>query len=271
MSFTCLSPSFRKHAARAATFSVAACSAATVFALQPLITDDTGTQGAGGNQLEFSLTRDRAKVAGDTERTHSLDGTYTRGVSETVDVFAGVGYSRIRASGPGGDASGLGNPSLGLKWRFFDNADSGTSLAVKPEVLFPVSSSRESEGLGTGKTSGNLTLILSQELPFGALHVNLGTGRERFRDTASNPNTTTHRASLAPVWNVSEGWILAADFGLESARSAGSRVNTKYAELAAIHSLNKDVDLAFGLMRARDDEHPRTTTNTATAGVTWRF
>ena len=39
------------------------------LALQPLITDDTGTQGSGGNQLELSFSEERAKSDGNTDRT----------------------------------------------------------------------------------------------------------------------------------------------------------------------------------------------------------
>ena len=44
----------------------------SAFAFQPLITDDTGTQGEGGNQLEFSFNQDREKAAGDTVRVQEL-------------------------------------------------------------------------------------------------------------------------------------------------------------------------------------------------------
>ncbi len=55
------------------------------------------------------------------------------------------------------------------------------------------------------------------------------------------------------------------------ARSSGSTTNEEYAELAAIYSPDKDVDLALGILRAADSESPRTTTQAATLGITWRF
>ena len=241
----------------------------SAHALQPLITDDTGTQGSGGNQLEFSWSEDRAKADGETERTRTLPAAYTRGVSETIDVSFGLAHVRVR--GEGYSASGAGNPVLGAKWRFYESEASGTSFAVKPEVLLPVSDSREREGLGAGKTSGNLTFIASQEVPFGAVHFNAGVGRERFKDTANNPDASIWRVSLAPVWDVSEQWKLALDAGVESVKAGGERVRTHFYEIGAIYAPNKDVDLALGVIRARDDESPKTRTDTVTAGVTWRF
>ena len=84
-------------------------------------------------------------------------------------------------------------------------------------------------------------------------------------------NTTTTRASIAPVWDISERWKLALDMGTESARSGGSSVRTNFVELGAIYAPNEDLDFALGLIRSSDNDSPHTTTNTATAGVTWRF
>jgi len=242
---------------------------APALALQPLVTDDTGTQGAGGNQLEFSINEDRSEVAGTVEHLSTLPVVYTRGLLETLDVFAAISHSRVRSGG--GNASGNGNPTLGAKWRVHENEASGTSFALKPEILFPVSSGRENAGLGAGRTSGSLTFILTQTAAFGAVHLNAGVGRERFRDAANNPDTTTVRASVAPVWDLSKQWKLALDVGTESSRAAGARVRSNFVELGAIWSPNPDLDFALGLVRASDNDSPGTTTHTATAGVTWRF
>lgn len=240
-------------------------------ALQPLITDDTGTQGSGGNQLEVSYSHDRTRVAGETERVQSVPVVYTYGLTDTVDIFASIAYSRIRNDIPSGDASGLGNTVIGAKWRFFENEETGTSLAIKPELAVPVSAHRESDGLGTGKTSGNLTFILSQEAPFGAVHFNAGLGRDRFRHSNETPNTDYRRFSVAPVWDVSEQWKLAFDLGTEHARADGHTVRSRFGEVGAIYSPSKDLDVAIGYIRTTDSESPKSKTNSVTAGLTWRF
>lgn len=246
-------------------------SSAAAFAFQPLITDDTGTQGSGGKQLELALNFDRAKSAGNLARLHALPLVYTRGLTETLDVFAGLSYARIRSGTGGGDAGGSTNPSFGAKWRFYENQAGKTSFALKPEILFPVGAGRESAGLGRGKTSGNLTLILTQEVPFGAIHINAGVGRDRYRDSSDIPDATRTRASLAPVWDLSQQWKLALDLGTESAHAQGARVRSNFLELGAIYSPGKNLDFALGILRASDDDSPGTTTHTATAGITWRF
>lgn len=240
-----------------------------VFAFQPLVTDDTGTQGSGRKQVEIALARDRATSAGNTVRTQTVPMVYTAGLTETLDLFAGLNYARIQSSG--GDASGSTNPSLGFKWRFYETQAGKTSVALKPEVLLPVSTGRESAGLGQGKTSGNLTLVMTHEVPFGAIHFNAGAGRDRYHDTSTNPDATRTRASIAPVWNLSPRWTLALDLGTQSARAGGARVRTDFVELGAIYSPSKDLDFALGILRSQDSDSPRGTLHTAMTGATWRF
>ena len=262
---------FGRVVAFSAIFAALAAFSSPSSALQPLITDDTGTQGAGGNQVEVSYNRERTRVAGESERVHTVPVVYTYGLIDSVDVFASIAYSRIRNDIPGGDASGMSNTVIGAKWRFFENEETGTSLAIKPEIAARVSSQRENDGLGTGRTSGNLTFILSQEVPFGAVHFNAGVGRERFRDSEENPKTDYQRFSVAPVWDISEQWKLALDVGTESARANSHTVRSKFLEAGAIYSPRKEVDLAIGYIRTTDDESLKSKTHTVTAGLTWRF
>ena len=49
-----------KSTLRSSLAVLCALGSVSAYALQPLNTDDTGTQGAGGNQLELSV--DRARV-----------------------------------------------------------------------------------------------------------------------------------------------------------------------------------------------------------------
>lgn len=256
------------------TFSISVglllvATAQATFAFQPLITDDTGTQGAGGNQLEFSVNEDREQSAGETTRTTTLPFTYTRGLTDAIDIFIGVNHTNIRPPAPGPDVSGSGNTSLGAKWRFYENEESKISFGIKPEIALPVSASKETDGLGTGRTSYGLTLILTKEVSFGAVHANLFVGRDRFRNSASDASIT--RASIAPVWDIAEKWKLALDIGTETARASGNDTKSNFAEIGAIYSPSKDLDFSLGLIRTNDDAPINTGTTSATLGITWRF
>ena len=241
-------------------------------AMQPLLTDDTGTQGSGGNQIEFAYVGLRQTMSGDTDRLDYLPFTYTRGVSETVDLFVSAGYGRVRLSNADNHSSGAGTPSVGAKWRFFGTEENDTSLALKPEIFFPINGGgREADGFGTGKISGNLTFIVEQQVPFGSLLFNAALGRNRINGPFDGSDATVSSLSLAPIWEVSDEWKLALDLGVKFARSNGNTTNEKYALIGAIYSPDKDLDLAIGILHAADSENPRTTTQSATLGITWRF
>ena len=156
----------------------------------------------------MSLNRSRITTNGVSDRVGSLPAVYTRGVGETVDLYAGVAYVHLRPGAGKDEARGAGNPTIGTKWRFLDTTADGTSAAAKLELLLPVSGNAEAAGLGSASIGGNLTFILSQDLPFGAIHVNASAGRLRYRASGNNPDSTPMRLSAAPVWqlNPSGGW-----------------------------------------------------------------
>ncbi|MFA7268761.1 MAG: hypothetical protein WC073_05415, partial [Sterolibacterium sp.] len=108
--------------------------ATSTWAFQPLITDDTGTQGIGGNQLELAYNRDKAEQAGVSVATNVLPFTYTRGLSETLDVFVGVDHTRITSNLPGVDASSSGNPVVGYAEDHNQFSDSGYHMALQINI-----------------------------------------------------------------------------------------------------------------------------------------
>lgn len=244
---------------------------AVASAFQPLVTDDTGTQGAKGNQVEAAYNRTVDKLSGTEAVAQEVPLVFTRGFTDALDLYAGVGYQRIEPPAPGTEERGWGNPAVGAKWRFYENEASKLSFALKPEVQFPVSDSREARGLGTAKTSYSVNLIMTQETGFGAVHANAVAERVNYSDDALNSaeRRTLYRLSVAPVWDVAEGWKLALDAGLTTNPDLAESARMGYIELGAIYSPSKDLDLAFGIIRNVSDGDISTTQ--ATAGITWRF
>ena len=240
-------------------------------AFQPLVTDDTGTQGAGGNQVEAAYNRTVDKAPGARVITHEVPLVFTRGVTDALDLYAGLGYQRIVPPAPGTVERGWGNAAVGAKWRFYENEASKLSFALKPEIQFPVSESKEARGLGTARTSYNVNLIMTQETGFGAVHANLVVEWVRYADDALNmaERRTLYRLSAAPVWDVAEGWKLALDVGLTTNPDLAANSRMGFVELGAIYSPDKDLDLAFGVIRNVRDGAASTTQ--ATLGLTWRF
>lgn len=230
---------------------------ASAVAFHPLITDDTGTQGTGGNQLEVTTTS--SKSQGATDRNIGL--TYARGISDPLDVAVSIGHNNLDA-GP----SGMGNTSIGLKWRFYENEGSKTSAGIKPNIYLPVSETKETDGLGYGRASPEGTFILTQETDFGAVHANIVVAQDRFR---TQDSARRIRYSLAPAWTVNDKLLLALDVGSEQIRQSGITGRENFVELGVVYSVESNLAVSFGVTRNRDNSS--VTTNDATLGVTWLF
>ena len=252
-----------------ASIALFAATAPAALAFQPLITDDTGTQGAGGNQLEAGYSR--VTIADDRE--NSISFAFTRGITDALDGF--VETSRARSEPAGGpDSSGWSNVALGAKWRFLECSECQYSLAFKPVVVLPVSAKIEADGLGTGKASWEATLIGTMEFGWGALHANAKISRTRFKDQVNGPDSDDWLVSLAPAVQLSEQWLVAADFGVGESDAADDSGTTEltFAEIGTVFAPNEDLELALGVIRARGElAGVRAYATEVTAGVTWRF
>jgi len=240
-------------------------------AFQPLVTDDTGTQGKGGNQVEVAYNRTVDKADGAKAVTHEAPLVFARGITDALDLYAGVGYQRIVPDAPQAVERGWGNPVLGAKWRFHENEASKLSFALRPEVAFAVSEGKEARGLGTARASFGAALLMTKETGFGAVHANLAAERVNYADDALNAaeRRTLYRLSVAPVWDVAEGWKLALDAGLTTNPDLAARASMGYVELGAIYSPGDDLDLALGIVHNVDDGAAISTS--VTMGLTWRF
>lgn len=249
-------------------FSIGAIGLATqlpssALAYHPLATDDTGTQGLGGNQLEIGYDYAHSKTAGVTDIGREVPLTYTRGLTDGFDAFIGV----ARQTAPG---DGWGNVGIGAKWRFFEDEAAKYSFALKPEIVLPVSRAKEAAGFGNGKTAYGLTLIASKETDFGELHFNLAAERVNYADSVTfNERKNRYRISVAPVWAVADKWKLALDMGLQTNPDPAEKSRMGYVELGAVYSPSEDLDFGFGITRDVMDGPVQSTS--ASFGLTWRF
>lgn len=227
-------------------------------AFHPLITDDAGTQGTGGNQLEIGT--DHGRSEGETAR--ALGVTYTRGVTDSLDLFVGAAYQTS-------DPSGWGNVGVGAKWRFYEDAAGRLSLALKPEIRLPVSAADEAVGLGNGEISYGVTFIASRETSFGELHGNAELARSNYKVDDPAVRKNFWRLSVAPVWAVAEGWKLALDLGLQANEDRTQDATMGFVELGLTYAPSDALDLSLGVIRDLMDGPVETTT--ATAQMTWHF
>lgn len=238
---------------------------------QPLVTDDTETQAAGGNQIEVAYNRTVDGIGGAHRVAREIPIVYTRGITDALELYLGLVHQRLEPPAPSSSERGWGNTALGAKWRFYENEPQKLSLAVKPEVRLPASESREARGLGTARATYAIGLIATQETGFGAIHANVAAERVAYSDAALDAAArhTRRRVSIAPVWDVSEYWKLALDTGWVTNPDPTARPYLGYAELGAVYAPIKDLEIALGIIRNFRDGNVRTTQ--VTFGLTSRF
>lgn len=237
--------------------------AGSAFAGIPLVTDDTGTQGAGGNQIEVTFARDKAA---NDDQSSEFALVYTRGLTATIDAFIEKGRQTFKPSG-GTSASDLGNTVIGAKWRAWEN-ENKTSFALKAAAALPLNETKEAEGFGTGKFSYEATLILTQEMSWGAVNANLSTGQEKYRVSTSNADTS--HFSVAPIFNLTEQVKLAIDLGIDHSKTDAGTEKSRYAEIGIMYAPSESVDLGLGFIRTTD-QASKSVTKTITGGLAWRF
>jgi len=252
-------------------YTLHAVFASSVAAYQPLITDDTGIQSRDGNQVELAYFRTTDKEAGGSTVTRILPLVLTRGLTETLDLYAGASYVQVRPPATDAAGNGAGNPVAGMKWRFYDDKSAKLSLAVKPEIRFPVSNRAESDGLGSGRVNAGVSLLLTKATGFGTVHANLAVSTNDFalQDNRDVQRNALWRLSVAPVWELSDTWEIALDVGLVTNPHKAERARMGYVELGAIYIVSKDLD--FSLAVIRDVRHAGHNVTSGTAGLTWRF
>ncbi len=256
-------------------------SSSLTWAAHPLLTDDAGTQGTGGWQLELQAQRNRHDSTGDAgagpvrqqSRATLLSPVLTYGILDNLDVALGLNHLRHRTTQDGivtAEASGKSDSSLELKWRFYDKDD--LSLALKPGVT--LTTGDENRGLGTGRTSWGVSLIADYEAEPWVWLANVAYTRARFSLPADQ---AAYRGDL---WRVSAGaeYILREEVRLVG--ELGVRTNEarndpflpgrngQFAMLGVIYSPTKKIDFDFGVRKGLN----RAETDTVIlAGATFRW
>jgi Putative MetA-pathway of phenol degradation len=207
-------------------WAAAVLAAMPAYAAHPLITEDTGTQGAGRRQLEVFGERTRANG----RREELYTGVFSYGVGEAVDAQFGLPAYR----------DGAGDVTLDLKWRFLERGP--LSFALKPGVTLPTGD--EGDGHGTGKATWGSLIVVSYAPGALALHAHAGWRR--------NENRLGERKSLrqlaaAATYTVGKlRWV--GELARETNRTPGGRA-ARSMTLGAIWSMTPEVDLDLGWRR----------------------
>lgn len=235
-------------------------SATPVIAAHPLITDDTGTQGKGKFQIEinseFAWNRTDEAGVNVKEDTGETALALSCGLSENIDLVIGIPFAwySVRENGlTVADDSGIGDMSLEIKLRVYENEENGFSFAVKPGISIPTGDERQ--GFGSGEFSPGITLIATHEGDFGALHANVGYSRNNYRnedDDAASRDDVWH-ASIAAELNMTERLRTVANIGVQTGENVTGNTHPVFLIGGIIYSVSENLDLDLGLKCGLND------------------
>jgi len=231
-------------------------------AAHPLLTEDTGTQGAGNFQLELTGERGREATDAGTLRTDRPAAVVSYGLVDTADLQIGTSYLGLRLDDgtmPTRNA-GLSDVTVDVKWRFLEQGP--LSLALKPGIIIPVGS--EARGLGRGNWAGGSLLVLSYEPGPVAFHSHLG---YLYNDIVGERRSLWH-LSGAVTWQATDQLKVVADVAYDTNPIELGADGVFRTVLGAIYSPVKNVDLDVGVKRG----HQRPALGVAwLAGLTVRW
>ncbi len=238
------------------------------WAMHPLITDDTGTQGKGKFQLEKNGQYDYEKetISGvRVEEKSALGNTIlTYGIIENVDLILNVPYMWIKVRENGivtTNAKGFSDATFETKWRFFDKDN--LSLALKPGLIIPIGD--HEKGLGAGKVGYTAFLIATKEIEPWAFHANLGYKRN---ESTEDLRSDIWHASVAVVRTLTKSLKLVADIGMETNQEKELTTDPAFILAGAVYSIKEHVDLDLGVKYGLTKPE---TNYSVLAGITVRF
>lgn len=223
-----------------------------VLAYHPLLTEDTETLGAGNHQVELTLdeTRDRSGTA--LQRSRQTGLVYSYGLAKTLDIKLGMQRLRLRADdglGTVTDARGSGDPSVELKWQFYEK--DGWTVGLKPGLT--LASGDAGRRLGQGRATYGAVLMTGYESGGWEFYGHLGVRRNR---NTLGERQSLYQASAMTLWEATERLWLAVEAGVLRQPDSALKRNPSFLGLAVIWGPTKDVDLDVGWRRGLNSAAP---------------
>ena len=214
----------------------------TAWAAHPLQTDDTGTQGTGGWQLEVNTDRTQSRPGGVRRSDQQLNTTLSYGLTDQLDLAINQPYSWQRP-GDAAHSHGVNDASLGLKWRMLDNAH-GWTLALRPTLTLATGSTRQ--GLGNGRSTLGAELLSALEMGPWQWLANAGF---TYNDNTTGDRKQLWNASTALLYNWGSSWTFAAEWTAARNASHSSPASLHTALLGVIYHHGDKTDIDLGLRR----------------------
>ncbi len=220
----------------------------TAFAIHPLITDDTGTQGKGKAQIELNaeFPYDREDEDGVKVKKTGAEITalVSYGLWDNADLVLALPYKRHKETEDGikrSDEKGPSDLSIELKWRFYQTEDNW-SFAFKPMLTLPTGDYEK--GLGAGKVTGGLFLISTTKKDPFFFHFNLG---YVYNNNRIDELKHLWHISAAAELELKNDLKIVGNLGLQKNPERSSDNTLAFAIGGLIYAISESIDIDFGI------------------------
>ncbi len=208
----------------------------------PLLTEDTGTQGAGHYQIELTHDLNRAKDGSCDMRDQSINTVLSMGLTENLDIIAALPHERqtdrMVATAP--TVKGFADMEIAAKWRFYD--EGALSFALRPGLGLPTGN--DDKGLSAGHVTPSLFGVMTYAGDPWTVHVHLGYTRN-IHDGADGRDHIYH-ASVAAEYSLVESLRLVGDASIESNSTHTGHPNVGSMVIGLVYSVTRNLDIDLG-------------------------
>lgn len=207
----------------------------------PLITDNTGTQGRGNGQIEFSNGVGFHNEHRCIENSSEFSPVFTFGIFDNTDFIVGYPFlnSRVQDDTSLSIVSGFSDFNMEIKYRLLQNKV--ISLAIKPGISFPTGN--YIEGLGSGRFSESLFFIITAE--FSSMYINGNLGYLRNENRCGDAINIWH-ASVDADFSLSNEFHFVLNSGIEKNPNLTVKTNPVFGLAGFYYFINDNCEISLG-------------------------
>jgi Putative MetA-pathway of phenol degradation len=222
------------------SFLIASAAAGMAHAAPPLISEDTGTQGKGVAQLEFTVEAPREDRGGTSYDGVEAALVLNYGLAENADLQFVLPYLRVteHTAGVRTETEGRLDARINVKWRFLEQDT--FSLALMPGIIIPTGK----EGLSTERVNPGVMLIGSYEPQPFTVNADVG---YRYLNNVLGLREHLYHASASLHYAFHESLKLVADYSWENTLDPGPTGSVRYSTLGAIWVFAPGVGIGCGV------------------------
>jgi hypothetical protein len=219
-------------------------SAPPVRAGHPMLSEDTGTQGARNFELELGYDWSRL----DGAHFFLFQPQLSYGTSAALDLI--VQPSWLRNTAPSGNLTeGLGDTNLDFKWRFFGAAP--LTLGIRAGLELPTA--QNGLGLPPGRLGAHGILVATIDAAPWSFDLNAGYSRVSYFATA---RSDLMHFSAAAQYTVNAHLVLLIDTSVDSDPDPTQPTAMGVALAGAIYTVHPGLDLDVGCRIRLDSGAP---------------